>query len=279
MLLSLSVEADAAKPLRPAKGASVVQSAPKMPADTIDRLQSGDPARIQSALDDVRVAGRSAVLAVPVIESLLRQGLSLPLTEAAIETLGETESEQASEILCWYSRHRELAVRKVAVQALAHAQGPETVRALRTALSDTEPSVRGLAATALGSIKAQDAVPDLLVALEHHVNEAAGALGQVCASSECENLVNQLGRIPFDVVTSGLEPMLLRPAPDVSDDLKLRIIARCRSLGTAAAHRFLLGVQARWPAGREASARQALDDAVRATAAALGRRRALGVHE
>jgi len=204
--------------------------------------------------------------------SLLRQGMSLALTEAAIETLGETESASAGEVLCWYSRHRELAVREAAVQALAHSVGPETVRALRTALADGEPAVRGLAATALGTLKARAAAPDLFIALDHHVNEAAASIGEICAPSECERLVDELGRMPFEVVTSGLERMLLRPAAEVSDDVKVRVVSQICALGTAGAHGFLRGVQVRWPASGSPAVRQALDEAVRVTKGSPGRR-------
>ena len=106
------------------------------------------------------------------------------------------------------------------------------VKALRGALSDPDPGVRGLAATGLGSMKAKDAVADLFVALDHKVSEAAASIGQLCAGNECERLAGKLGSVPFDVVTSGLDQVLFRPASDVSDDIKVKIVGRVRELGT-----------------------------------------------
>jgi hypothetical protein len=270
-VLALSTGTGAATPPKAAKRTFGVQPIPKLPTNTLERLQSGDAALIQSALDDVRVAGQAGAVAVPVIATLLRQGVSLALTRAAIETLGETESEAASDVLSWYARHRDVEVRKSAVQALAHAGGPETVLALRVALTDSEPSVRGLAATGLGTLKVHEAVADLFTALDHGVKDAATSVGQICAPSDCEKLVDKLGRMPLDVVTSGIERVLFRPAAEVSDDLKLKIVGRVRELGTAGAHGFLRGVQARWPKGGSPQVRQAIDEAVRATSASPGR--------
>ena len=271
-LLTLATGAGAAPTPKPAKRAHVVVASSRLPSNTIERLQSGDPARVESAIDDVRVAGSAGAVAVPTIASLLRQGMPLSLTQAALETLGETESSEASDVLAWYSRHREVEVRKAAVRALGHAGGPEAVRSLRVALTDSEPTVRALAATSLGTLHAHDAVPDLFAALDHEVKEAAASLGQVCEPSDCEKLMGTLGRLPFDVVTSGLERVLFRPAAEVSDDFKVAMVASLRDLGTAGAHAFLRSVQARWPKGGSARVRDAIGEAVRATSASPGRR-------
>lgn len=272
-LLILSTGTGAAALPTSAKRALVARATPKLPADALDRLQSGDSARIQSALDDVRVAGRNGATAAPVIAALLRQGMPLSLTQAAIDTLADTESDAVSDVLEWYSRHRDAGVRRSAVQALAHTGGPEAVPALRVALTDSDPDVRGAAATALGALDARDSVADLFRALNRNVKEAGASLGRICAPSDCERLVDKLGHMPFEVVTSGIERMLVRPVTEVSDDLKLRIIARVRELGTAAANVFLRGVQGRWPKRGSPSVRQALDEAVRATSASPGNRR------
>jgi HEAT repeat protein len=254
------------------KAAPPVPTAPavRLPPDTLKRLKSGDPAQIKSALDDVRTAGRAGAPAVAAIVDLLRLGLSPALTLAAIETLGDTESEAASETVVWYTHHRNAEIRRAAVATLAKTGGAPSTRALRAALSDPDAGVRGAAATALGARKAKEAVGDLFLALDHKVPEAAVSIGLLCTSNECDRLATRLGSAPFDVVTSGLDQVIFRPPADVSDDLKVKLIGRVRELGTAEAHRFLHDVQTRWPATGSQRVKQSIDQAVLATSSSPG---------
>jgi HEAT repeat protein len=255
-----------AKPNPPAEAPHAIP----LPADAIKRLRSGDAAQIKSALDDVRTSGKAGAPAAPVIAELLEHGLAPPLAQAAIDTLGDTESEAGSEALAWYARHRDIVLRRAAVQALARTRGPAAIKALRASLSDPDPNVRGLAATALGSMKATETVADLFVALDHKVAEAAASIGQLCAGAECERLAGKLGSVAFDVVTSGLDQVLFRPAADVSDDIKVKIVGRVRELGTGEANRFLRDVQTKWPKTWSARVKQSIDQAVLATSGSPG---------
>jgi len=258
----------------PRAGAVAHAGAPPIPLSTgvAKRLRSGDPAQIRGALDEVRTSGKGGVAAASTIIELLRQGMSPALTQAAIETLGDVENEAASEVLGWYARHRNVELRRSAVEALAKTRGPMAVRALRSALSDSDAAVRGFAATALGSTKAKDCVPDLFTALEHNVPEASAAIGELCSDNECQRLAGRVGNIPFEIVTSGLEEALLRPASEVSDSAKIDIVERVRGVATAEANRFLKGVQKRWPARGSRRVKQAIDQAVTATIASPGSR-------
>lgn len=255
---------------RPKPATPAVPGAVPLPADALKRLRSGDPDQIKSALDDVRTSARAGAPAAPVVAELLARGLPPVLTQAAIDTLGDTEAEAGSEALAVYAHHRNVALRRAAVQALARTKGAPAVRALRAALSDPDPGVRGLAATGLGNMKAKETVSDLFVALEHKVNEAAASIGQLCAGSECERLAGKLGGVPFDVVTSGLDQVLFRPATDVSDDVKVKIVGRVRELGTGEANRFLRAVQDKWPKAWSARVKQSIDQAVLATSGSPG---------
>lgn len=241
-----------------------------LPADAVKRLKSGDPAQIKSALDDVRTSAKAGAPAVPTIAGLLQHGLSPELTQAALDAIGDTESEAGSAAVAWYTRDRSAAVRRSAVQVLARTRGASAVAALRASLSDPDPGVRGMAATGLGSMKAKDAVGDLFVALDHKVPEAAASIGQLCTGDECDRLAGKLGSVSFDVVTGGLDQMLFRPPADVSDDMKIKVVGRLRELGTAESNRFLRDVQAKWPAKWSARVKQAIDQAVLATAASPG---------
>jgi len=241
-----------------------------LPADAVKRLRSGDLDQIKSALDDVRTSGRTGAPAAPVIAELLERGLPPVLTQAAIDTLADTEAEAGSGALSVYTHHRNVQLRRSAVQALTKTRSAAAVQALRAALSDPDPGVRGLSATGLGNMKAKDAVGDLFVALDHKVDEAAASIGQLCAGSECERLAAKLGTVPFDVVTSGLDQVLFRSASDVSDDLKVKIVGRVRELGTGEANRFLKTVQDKWPKTWSQRVKQSIDQAVLATSGSPG---------
>ncbi len=245
-------------------------AAPALPADAVKRLKSGDSGQIQSALDDVRVAAKGGAAAVPTIVELLAEGLSPTLTQAAIDTLADTESEAAAPALSWYARHRNVVLRRAAIQALARSRGAVAAKALRAGLSDPDPAVRSYSATGLGSLKAREALDDLFVALDHKVAEASPSIGLLCAATECEKLAAKLGSQPFDVVTAGLFQVLFRPSAEVPDEIKVKILARVRELGTGEANRFLRDVQSKWPKRGSRSVRQTIDQAVLATSGSPG---------
>jgi HEAT repeat protein len=253
------------KPASKPKAAAAQEPAMRVDEATLDKLRSGDAAQVKAALDDVRTLGKAGEGAAPVIAQLLQKGLTSELTLAALDTLGDVEAESSSEAVAWYASHRSVALRQAAVKALIHTKGPIAVRALRHALSDADAVVRGTAATGLGTLKAKDAVPDLFVALDHRVGEAAAAIGQLCAPSECDQLASKLGKLPFDVVTGGLDQVLFRPPAEISDDEKVKMVGRVRELGTADANKFLRDVQQRWPATWSPRVKQAIDQGVLAT--------------
>lgn len=254
----------------PPSAAGSAHPGPAVAHDVIGKLKSGDRAQIRAALDDVRMAGHAGASAVPAIVDLLKRGLDVPLTQAAIETLGDVESDAASESIAWYTQHRNVNLRRAAVQALVKTKGTNAVRAMRASLSDGDAQVRGFAATGLGTLKARDAVPDLFVALDHKVNEAAASIGMLCSGGECEKLADQLGHLQFVIVTSGLDQILFRPANDVSDDTKVKVIGRVRELGTAEANKFLKEVQKKWPDTSSKRVKQSIDQAVLATSGSVG---------
>lgn len=232
----------------------------------LQKLRSGDEGQIRAALDDLRIAGSGAAPAALAVAELLSKGLTEPLTHQAIDTLGDLESPEGSAVLAQYATHRNVVLRRAAVKALTRTRGPSAASALRRALADSDAQVRGNAASGLGGMKGKDAVADLFVALDHKVTEAAASLGQLCDPEQCEQLAGKLGKLPFEVVTSGLEQVLFRPANDLSDDAKIKVLERLRELGTGEAHRFLRDVESRLPKEASARLRQALAQAVKATA-------------
>ena len=256
--------ASAQKP--PAKKEPAKAAAPAVDVKpAIQKIKSGEEAQIRAGLDDVRIAGAAGAAAAPAIAEALAKGLSLALTTSAIETLGELESDAGSATLAQYATHRNPKIRRAAIKSLTRTKGAAAAIAFKHALGDPDPVVRGTAASGLGTIKAKDAVPELFLALDHKVNEAAASIGQLCAGDACLELAGRMGKLPFDVATSGLEPVLFRPVAEVPDDTKVKIVGRIRELGTMEANKFLKDVQKRWPKDGSARVKQALDQAVLAT--------------
>lgn len=231
----------------------------------LQKLKSGDEAQIRGALDELRLAQTGGAPAAATIAELLARGLSEALTLQAIDTLREIESPDGSAVLSHYATHRTVGIRRSAVKALTRTKGAPATAALRRALSDGDPQVRNDAAAGLGSLKAKDAVTDLFLALDHKVNEAAASIGQLCNAEQCDQLAAKLGKLPFDVVTTGLDQILFRGAAEVSDDTKIKVIGRLRELGTAEANRFLKDVEKRLPRETSARVKQAVEQAVKAT--------------
>ncbi len=235
-----------------------------VPATASADLKSGDQGRIRGALDEIRMAGKGpgSPYAGAIVE-LLQRGVPSSVAEAALDPLGDLEAESASPVVAQYTQHRNVKVRQAATKALVKMKGPAAVRALRRALSDPDPMVRGVAATGLGALKAREAVPDLFVALDHRINEAATSIGMLCNAQECEQLSSRLGKFPFDVMGSGIDQALFRA--DVTDDSKIKLLGHVRELGTQDANKFLREAVKKWPKTGSARVKQALDQAVQAT--------------
>lgn len=261
LILSALATPALAAPPKPAAAAA-------KPVDTraaITKLKSGDEGQIRQALDDLRVAGPAGAGAAGEVSSLLNKGINDVLTVQAIDTLGDLEAAEGSPALALYATHRNVALRRAAVKALVRTKGAAAATALKKALGDQDAQVRGVAASGLGALKAKDAVPDLFIALDHKVAEAAASIGQLCNPEQCEQLAQKIGKLPFDVVTGGLEQVLARPTAEMPDDAKIKIIGRVREMGTGEANRFLKDVQARLPKGTSARITQAVEQAVKAT--------------
>ncbi len=234
------------------------------------RLKSGDAAAIKGALDEIRLAGKSAASLAPAIDVVLRTGATPELAVAAMATAGDLGAPASSAALRPWSRHRRPELRRAAVKALVKTGGPDAVAALRDALSDADAIVRGISASGLGSLHAKESVDQLFTALDHRVPEAAAAVGELCTGAPCDKLLAKLGVLAFDIVVSGLDPMMFRPASEVTDDQKLKIVEQVRALGTADANKYLRDVQGRWPHASSAKVKQAIDLAVTATNGAIG---------
>lgn len=258
----------------PDKGATAKpkgkKAASDIPAVTLspglkDKLKSNDAAAVQSALEELRIAGRAGASLAPDVAAILDRGTTPQLSVTALDALGDLEVEATSPSIAPYTRHRDNQIRRAAVRALAKTKGAAASVALRRALSDPDAQVRGFAASGLGGIKAHDAIGDLFTALDHRVGEAAASIGQLCTPTECVQFADHLGRQPFDVMTGGFDQILFRPTSEIDDDTKIKMVGKLRELGTKEGNAFLRDVKKRWPLKGSERVKYAIDQAVNAT--------------
>jgi len=119
--------------------------------------------------------------------------------------------------------------------------------------------------TGLVALRAHDAVPELLVAVDRRIPKSASAVGELCTGEDCAKLAERIGAIPFETLATGFQPILRRA--DVADDVKLKVIAKARAAETSEAMQFLKDMQRAIGATAPARVKQALDQAAAAAAA------------
>lgn len=255
-LVSLPAAAD--KPAPPA-------TSPKLDLGRLKRaLETGSEAEKLAALAELSGAPKaSASAAASLVNELLVRGASVPVLEKALEAGQKLKEPSSSSFIVPYVRHRNPLLRRAATNALAATGGPAAVTALRGLLRGSDASLRRLAASALAGLDATDAVPDLFAVLGKDVPEAAGAIGELCKPNECQKFVELLGQLPFDVMQTGLEPMLLRPEAEIPEMFKLELLERLRKLQTKEVSVFLRTVLARFPKDGNVRVRAGLENAAK----------------
>jgi HEAT repeat protein len=201
------------------------------------QLESGDETRTLAALDTLQNSGDPAGAAL--VEALLARGASMTVLGRALATLESLAQPSSGAALAPYARHRAPGVRRAALRALIATKSPIAGDVLRRALRGSDATQRAMAARGLGDLNVRAAVPELFDVLPKDVPEAARALGQLCVADQCARLAALLGKLRFEVMESALVPLLLRPAADVPDELKLQVIERLRRMATAPANQIL----------------------------------------
>jgi len=262
-LLDASVTTAAPK-AKPDKGAAPPKAAAKAKLDVraLQReLESGDEARALAALDTI--AGSGDPEGAAPVEALLSRGASSAVLSRAIDTLGILGQPSSGAALAPYAQHRTPELRRAALRALIATKAPNAGDVLRRALHGSDAPQRAIAARGLGQLNVRAAVPELFSVLPKNVPEAAQSLGMLCTADECDKFVGLLGRLPFEVMESGIVPLLLRPQSDVTDDLKLKVIERLRRMATQAANQLLQTARAQFPADGSAKVKQALERALK----------------
>lgn len=208
-------------------------------------LRSTDEAALLEALADA--SRRPAVWRqlAPAIEQLLTRGAPTAVTRAAIAALGAIGRPSSSAALQPYLRHRDPELCEAAARALARTGGAAAIDALREGLHSPVSAVRARSATGLGELGAASALPELFLALDKGVVEAAAAIGALCSPAECSRLVDALAPAAPSVLASGLERVFFRTRP-LSDGALVAVIAQLRALNRSEVERYLATVEARW---------------------------------
>jgi HEAT repeat protein len=249
-----SAKADKAAPAGPPK--------PKLDVPAVQKqLESGDEAQALAALDAIQKSGDPVGAAL--VEVLLSRGASAPVLARAIETLGIMALPGSGAALVPYVQHRTPELRRAALRALIATKSPLAGDVLRRALHGNDAAQRSIAARGLGQLNVRAAVPELFGVLPKDVAEAAQSLGQLCVGAECEKLIGLLGKLRFEVMESGIVPLLLRPQADVPDELKLKVIERLRRMATQPANQLIQTALAKFPADGSPKVKQGLERALK----------------
>jgi HEAT repeat protein len=212
------------RPARPAAGADGDALAPTLAdlATIVPKLESARQDEVREAIDLLTVIDRPEVVAP--LSQLLRSGQPDAITDRALEALGALGQASSVDVLVEFTHHRREAARRRAYQALAAIRDPRIPRLLEQGLRDSDRSVRGAAALALGQIGARDSVDTLFIAFDRGVIEAAIAIGKLGDKAAVQKFSESVGRRPLSVMLSGFEQFVRRR--DLEDEVKLEIVQR-----------------------------------------------------
>src|SRR4051812_13355536 len=81
---------------KPATKAESSTSVPALGTGMAQRLRSGDPAQLNDALGEIRVAGKAGAHLAPEIAALLDRGVPPAVAVNALDTLGDLEVDATS---------------------------------------------------------------------------------------------------------------------------------------------------------------------------------------
>ncbi len=255
-------KAPAAAPAKPGKAPAAAPAKSKLDLPDLQKsLESGDEAKTLEALETIAKSGDAA--GAPLVEGLLMRGASVTVLSRALETLGILAQPSSGGALAPYAQHRTAELRRAALRALIATKSPIAGDVLRKALHGSDPAGRSIAARGLGQLNVRAAVPELFSVLPKDVAEAAQSLGVLCVGPECEKFIGLLGKLSFEVMESGMVPLLLRPQAEVTDELKIKLIERLRRMATQPANQLLQTALAKFPADGSPNVKKALERALK----------------
>jgi HEAT repeat protein len=159
-------------------------------------------------------------------------------------------------------RKGEPEIRRAAASALVRTRGAAAVGALRKSLKSPDPVVRETAASGLGTLGAAESVDELFAALGDEVPGASRSIAVLCNPSQCDKLMDYVGKLKFETLEPCFVPLILRPA-GLPEPNKIRYIDRLRRLATKNSRAVLETALASLPAEGNPKLRDALQTALK----------------
>ena len=191
-------------------------------------------------MDDRRV--------VPPIAALLRSGRPDAITDRALNALKVLGAANGIDVLVEFTHHRRAGARRRAYQALAAIDDRRVPSLLEPGLRDSDRSIRGAVALALGKVGNRESLDILFKAFERNVVEAAIAIGKLGNNASIARYDEFLGREPLGVMLSGYHEFLRRD--DISLEKKSEIVERLGEIAGTMVRRFLQEYAGTLPDGR-----------------------------
>jgi len=188
--------------------------------EAVQMLQSANGDEVLTGLDALVRLGTPDV--IPPMVDLIHRGVDDSALENVVEKLGIIGRPEAIDELSSLLHHRRSTVREKAVTALSHIRDNRVRPLLESGLRDSDPTVRGAAARALGEIGARQSVELLQRAFERNVPEAAESLGRLGTVAIAEHMLESVGRSPLGILLPGFRRFLDRR--DIADPAKLHIV-------------------------------------------------------
>ena len=203
--------------LRRALRGIVASLPPATLAAALDQLAATPATDTARRADYLAVVGALAAKAQPSSAAALA-ALRAPLEGTAafeeqaraIQALGLLKDPAALEaLIAVRGKSGDAVLRGLAIEEMANAEAPAAIPALRAALDDTDPLVRGLAAAGLGRKGAKDAAPQLIAGAKQEpwpeVRRAElTALGNLCTPEGNELLLRAFQRDIEDIRQAAL---------------------------------------------------------------------------
>jgi HEAT repeat protein len=219
-------------------------AAPKKKSQ-FSELTETDPLKLAEAISTIKATKN--VQGAQLLVERIRQGLSAPLLEKAMEAVLVVGGPSASTLLSELAQHRRAEVRVKVAVALSTVKTPIRTKVLLQLLDDLDPKVRAAAATALGKFKTSDGVEPLMQAASLGTFEAATALGQLARPQHMPRLLGLINEQNFALFAPILQRFMLRQ--DLSAPLKVSIISRIGTIPLPEVKVLLDEVCAKLPKG------------------------------
>ncbi len=206
--------------VRPGAAATAVREHPLTFQQAVEHLHSTNPDDVDLGVDALTQIGTAAV--IPPLIELIHSGLPDALLNSVVEKLGYIGRPEAIDVLAEMLQHRRPIVRRNALHALRQIHDDRVRPLLESGLRDSDSTVRGEAAHALGATNARASIDILVRAFERNVPEAAEAIGQIGDAAAADHLLDAVGHSPLTVLLPGFLAFLNRR--DLQDPVKVHII-------------------------------------------------------